>query len=85
MGDVGHDGGAVEEDADIVGPFIVVDASAVGCVVCAIVDMLSSVYQSDPRHPVPLFFRPVAVRAVAGISRQTGRELEEAPLAMEDL
>ena len=55
-----------------------VDTGAIYRVVCAIVDVIVAIQQTYPRHPVVGLFGPVAVRAVACVSGETGGELEKA-------
>lgn len=76
-GDVCHDRAPVKKYTHVVGPLAAVNLGAIDQIVAAVVDMKGGINEPDGRHPVPLFLCPVGVGAVAGISSQAGRELEE--------
>ena len=77
-GDVGEDGGAEEHRSGVVGPLVVIDPCTIYGIICAVVDVVVAVQQSNPRHPVVRLLRPVAVGAIARVSCETCGELEKA-------
>lgn len=73
-----HDGTPVEEDADVVGPLVVVNLLALQGVVCAVVDGPGvAVDKVDAAAPEEDLGGPLLVGGVAGGAEEAGGELEE--------
>ena len=77
LGIILQDGGAVEEDAHIVAPLVVVDVGAALGVVRAIVHIVVLIHQPDGLDPVKGLLGPTDIVCVTGEASKAGGELEE--------
>jgi hypothetical protein len=72
-----HVGRAQQEDAVVVRELGAVDVGAVFLDMAAVVDVVVVVDELDAHHPVPCVVGPLGICLVAGITRESGAEVEE--------